>query len=518
MRSIRHLRWYIAGLLCLATIINYLDRQTLSITTPIIGNVIKLGLSERDAAAAKAQAQKALARAQGYAGESAADIRAIVDHEYLHQLTLLKTASVPGDQELAQMPERERTRYDIVKKALDDRVKALIAMVMMAFEIGYILGPTPLGLLLDRLGTRRGYPITMAFWSAAGIITVFALQIGGFLGALFHVTVIPVVIGFGFCRFILGVGEAGNWPAAIKTIGEWFPTRERSLAVGIFNSGSSAGAFAAPFFIKAMIDADRRIWQPPYIVAGLIGYLWIVAWLCFYHPPEKHPRLRKEEYDYITSDRPVDDPAREQLRLPWYEGLKYRQVRGVLLSRFCAENLWKFSMYWLPLYLTQARGVKINDMFIFVALAALSSELGNLLGGWLSSHFIKIGWTINKARKGVMAPCGVIMISALLVPHVPIAWAMAVMCLITFCYQAWSVNMQTIPVDVVPGRALGATAGMAHITAGLAGVVTNMVAGLLDYGTAFIFLGCAAALAVTFLFVAIGRIDPKRSGEEALTH
>jgi len=514
----KHVRWYIAGLLCLATIINYLDRQTFSITTPIVGNVIKLSLPERDVAAVKAQAEKNLAMAEGYVGQNAADIRALVDAEYRRQLILLRTAKVPGDQELAQMPERERTRYDIVKKALDDRVKALIAIVMIAFEIGYILGPTPLGWLLDRLGTRRGYPITMALWSAAGIITVFALQIGNSIHLLFPVTLIPVVLGFAFCRFILGVGEAGNWPAAIKTIGEWFPTRERSFAVGIFNSGSSAGAFAAPFFIKAMIDADKGTWQPPFIVAGLIGYVWIVAWLYFYHSPEKHPRLQKEEYDYITSDRLADDPAREQARLPWYEGLKYRQVRGVLLSRFCAENLWKFSMYWLPLYLTQARGVKINDMFIFVALAALSSELGNLLGGWLSSHFIKIGWTINKARKGIMAPCGVMMISALLVPHVPIAWAMAVMCLITFCYQAWSVNMQTIPMDVVPRRVLGATAGMAHITAGLAGLVTNVVAGLLDYGTAFTFLACAAALAVFFLFVAIGRIDPEQRAQAASAH
>jgi len=368
----KHVRWYVAGLLCLATIINYVDRQTWSITAPIVSNVIKQAFSQDDVAAVKAQALRDLASAEGYAGKSAAVLRKIVDEEYERQIAMLKTAQVPGDQELARMPKHDRRRCELIKQALDDRVKALIALVMLAFEIGYILGPTPLGWLLDRLGTRRGYPITMALWSAAGIITVLSLQIGNSIHALFPVAVIPVVIGFAFCRFILGVGEAGNWPAAIKSIGEWFPTKERSFAIGIFNSGSSIGAFAAPFIIKAMIDADKNIWQPPYVVAGVIGYLWIVVWLYFYHEPEKHPLLRKEEYAYITSDRLGQDSAEALGTLPWYEGLKYRQVRGVLLSRFCAENVWKFSMYWLPLYLTQARGVKLNDMFMYVALAALS--------------------------------------------------------------------------------------------------------------------------------------------------
>jgi ACS family hexuronate transporter-like MFS transporter len=517
MNSMKHVRWYIAGLLCLATIINYVDRQTWNVTAPVISNVIKEAFAPRDIAAVKAEARRTLSAAREYRGESKAALAGIVDREYSHQIMLLKTRQVPDESKVAQWPAYDRVRYEAVKKALDDRVKRLISIVMILFEFGYILGPTPLGWLLDRLGTRRGYVITMAVWSAAGIVTVFAWPIGGFIHKLLPMTVIPVVTGFAFCRFLLGVGEAGNWPAAIKTIGEWFPAQERSFAMGIFNSGSSVGAFVAPFVIALLINADKNIWQPPYVVVGLIGYLWIVIWLLLYNSPSKHPRLSKEEYAYIRAGQPVEDAAQAQQKLPWWEGLKYRQVRGVLLSRFCAENLWKFSMYWLPLYLTQARGVKLNTMFfVYVALPALTSELGNLVGGWLSSHFVKLGWTLNKARKGVMAPCGIIMMSAVLVPQVPFGWAMAIICLITFCYQAWSVNMQTIPADVVPQRALGATAGMAHITAGLAGLLTNTVTGLLSYKTAFAFLAAAATLAVIFLFVAVGRIDPARREQEAL--
>ncbi len=509
----KNFRWYIAGLLCLATIINYVDRQAWSITTPIISNVIKLSFSKSDLDKAKSDAIELIYSSDDFKNLDEAKVKEIVDSEFEKQLNQLKEHKIPKDEDLKKLSAAEKTCYDLVKKAMDGRVKALIMIVMIAFEIGYILGPTPLGWFLDRIGTRKGYPFTMAFWSLAGIITVWALQIGNIIDRFFHLTTIPIIAGFALCRFILGLGESGNWPAAIKTIGEWFPTKERAFAIGIFNSGSSVGAFIAPFVIKALIDADKNIWQPPFIVAGLFGFVWILAWLYLYYAPEKHPKLTKEEYEYIVSDRPKVFPENEMKPLPWYEGLKYRQVRGVLLSRFCAENLWKFSMYWLPLYLTQSRGVDINKMFFFVAAAAISSEFGNLVGGWMSSYFIKIGWSINKSRKSVMIPCGIIMIFALLVPYVSLALAILIMCLVTFCYQAWSVNMQTIPADVVPHRALGATAGLAHITAGLAGLLTNTVSGLLDFSAAFIFLGIAAALALFFLIFAVGKIDPEEKVE-----
>ena len=504
MRKIKHLRWYIAGLLCLATIINYVDRMTWNLTSPIIGNVIVLCFSDKDTAIVKGNAEKALAAV--FTDKAPGQITALVNQEYDRHVQYVRSSTKFNDEQISAMPESERALFGVLKKAMDDRIKALVAIVVIAFEIGYILGPTPLGAMLDRLGTRKGYPLTMAMWSAAGIITIFSVQIGAFIDRFLPMPVIPVVAGFAFCRFILGVGEAGNWPAAIKSIGEWFPARERSFAMGWFNSGSSLGAFLAPIIVGLMVHGNA--WQPPYIVVGLAGYLWIIGWLALYHSPEKHPRITKEEYDYIISDRPVEDPA-TQAKLPFWEGLKYRQVRGVLMSRFCSESVWKFCTYWLPLYFTQERNVKLSSMFIFVALTALSSEFGNLVGGWLSSHFIKIGWTINKSRKSVMAPCGILMISALFIPRVPLGAAVAMLSVLTFCYQAWSVNMQTIPADVVPRRALGSTAGMAHMTAGLAGFTISLLTGKLSYTAMFTIIGLASFAALVLLFVAIGRIDPE---------
>ncbi len=490
-------------MLCIETIINYVDRMTWNLTSPIIGNVIVLTFTQKDIEIVKQNAKKELMGV--LKDKSPEQISALVDKEFQRQLKYAKEHRKLEDSEIAKMPAQDKHLFSALKKALDDRVKALVAIVIIAFEIGYILGPTPLGTMLDRLGIRKGYPLTMALWSLAGIVTVFSVQIGTFLDKFLPSPILPVVLGFAFCRFILGVGEAGNWPAAIKTIGEWFPAKERSFAMGWFNSGSSLGAFFAPIIVGALVHGNK--WQPPYIVVGLAGYVWILGWLYLYHTPEKHPRLSKDELDYIVTGRAVENPTAKE-KLPFWEGLKYRQIRGVLMSRFCAESVWKFCTYWLPLYFTQARNVKLSNMFIFVALTALSSEFGNIFGGWLSSYFIKRGWTINKSRKAVMAPCGLLMISALFIPKVPLGWAVAMLSLLTFCYQAWSVNMQTIPADVVPRKALGSAAGLAHMTAGLAGFTISLLTGKLSYTAMFTIIGCAAFAALALLFIAIGRIDP----------
>lgn len=509
MGHIKHLRWYIVGFICLATVINYVDRMAFNLTTPKISYVIVAAFQDKDAAKVKSSAIEKLTLdkefVKSYKGTSPDEIKARVAKEVDRRISYASK----GTEEKPRDEKKSHSLAELialsVNSAIEDIVKKMLSVVMMAFQIGYILGPTPLGALLDRLGVRKGYPITMALWSAAGILTVWSVQIGAGIERFLPLGVLPVIAGFGLCRFVLGFGEAGNWPAAIKTIGEWFPTKERSLAMGWFNSGSSMGAFLAPVIVGLLVTG--LYWQPVFIVVGVAGFIWIAGWMAIYHSPEKHPRLSKEEYEYINQDRTAADL--ETTKLPWWEGLKYRQVRGVLVSRFFSEMVWWFCQQWLPLYFVSERGVDFKKMAVFMVLTFFASDLGNIFGGWLSSYFLKKGWTINKSRKTVMAPCGILMFSAFLVPYVSTYAAVGILSLVTFCYQAWSVNMQTIPADVVPRRSLASTAGLAHMTAGLAGFAIANLAGNFSYIVMFRIIAVAAVMAVTLLFVAIGRIDPE---------
>lgn len=435
--KIRHLRWYILGLIFLATIINYLDRMVWNVTQPYIGEIYQLSNTQ-------------------------------------------------------------------------------LALIVLAFNLGYTLGPVPMGWFMDRVGTRRGYPFSMAFWSSAGVLTALAIPIGHALKSVVPFYVAPVILGFMVCRFVLGVGESGNWPVAIKSISEWFPARERSFAMGIFNSGSSVGATVAPALCLWLMAAFG--WRATFVLVGIIGFLWIVGWIALYRPPSEHERITEEELNYITKSDSPDQVVQEVKIMRWTEVLKIRAVLGVLATRFFAEQVWWFCQTWIPTYYKQERNLDIKSLAIFTTLSFLSSDLGNIFGGWASSALIKLGWSVDRARKVVMLPCGLLMMSSLAVPFVGLHLAVALIALLTFCYQSWSVNMLTIPADVVPRRALASAAGLAHMAAGGAAILINLLTGKLSdlYGftPVFLIIGADAMLAVVLLFVAVGRIDPYRRNEE----
>lgn len=388
-----------------------------------------------------------------------------------------------------------------------------LALMFNAFLIAYTLGPTPMGWLMDRFGSRRGYVLSMGLWSAAGMLTAFALAIGHGVSYVVPLSIAPIVLGFMVCRFVLGLGESANWPVAIKTISEWFPKRERAFAIGWFNSGSSVGVAIAPGVCTWLMV--RYGWQAAFIVVGAIGFVWIAGWLALYRPPAEHPRITQKELDYIQTSQQEEHSPEDAKHVRWIDLIRQRQICGVVATRFFMDPIWWFYTFWLPTYFIQDRQVDLKQMAIFTTLSFLASDFGNVFGGWASSALVKRGKSVNAARKTVMVPCAALMMLGLAVPFVSVNAAVALIAVVMFCYQSWSVNMLTIPTDVVPRHVVGSAAGLSHMGAGFGGIVVTTIAGRLSDATGsftstIVLMGAMPIIGITFLFLVIGRIAPYR--------
>lgn len=390
-----------------------------------------------------------------------------------------------------------------------------LALIFNAFVVAYTIGPTITGWIMDKIGSRRGYVLSMGLWSLAGILTAFAVGIGHGVAGLIPVAIAPVVLGFILCRFLLGVGESANWPAAIKTISEWFPARERSLAVGWFNSGSSLGAVIAPGLVTYLLL--HYGWQSAFVAVGCVGYVWISAWLLIYQPLAKHPRVTEQERVYIQGSE--EQQQENATKIKWTELLRIPQVRGVVLTRFFMDPIWWFYTLWLPKFLMTDKGIDIKKSAVYLTLSFIASDLGNLFGGWASSSLVKRGHSINRSRKMVMVPCAVLMMLGLVVPFSSNGIMLAMIAVVMFCYQSWSVNMLTIPADVVPKHIVGSAAGLSHMGAGLGGIVVTYLAGYLSDSTGsftstILLMGSMPLIGIAFLFFVIGRIAPYKNAKE----
>ncbi len=389
---------------------------------------------------------------------------------------------------------------------------ATLALIFQSFLIAYTVGPAAAGWFLDKVGSRRGYIVSMSVWSGAGVLTAFAWSIGHGLCVLFpFVKMAPIVLGFMLCRFILGLGESANWPAAIKTISEWFPLRERAFAVGCFNSGSSVGVAIAPVVVTWLLI--KHGWQAAFVLVGLIGYVWVALWLLFYHPLKAHPWVTDEERDYISSSQQDEHTEEEEDSARWIDVLGIPQIRGIVFTRFFMDPIWWFYTFWLPTYFAQDRQVNLKEMAIFTTLSFIASDLGNIFGGWASSALIRRGYSTNAARKTVMVPCAILMMFGLVVPFVSLPLAVSIIAVVMFCYQSWSVNMLTLPTDIVPRRLVASAAGLSHMGAGIGGMVVTYVAGLLStmtgsFTSTVMLMGAMPLVGIILLLAVIGRIAP----------
>ncbi len=399
------LRWYIGGLLFLSTVINYIDRQTLSVLAPYI-----------------------------------------------------KT-------------EFQWSNTDF-------------AMLIIAFRIAYAGGQTLSGRLLDRVGTRTGLTIGVAFYSIAAMATSLAT---GFRSlAMF--------------RFLLGLGDSANWPGATKAVSEWFPRKESGWAVALFDSGSSIGGALAPFIVLGVYHYFGS-WRPAFLVTGVLGLAWLVLWRAFYHPPETHPRISAAEREYILAGRDGDDGAGKPL--PYRTLFRLPQTWGIVIGKALTDPVWFFITDWFAIYLV-SRGYRLEESLLAFWVPFLAADLGNFAGGGISSWLIARGWSVGWARKIVVLVGGLGM--TLLAPTVWIdSFAVLVACfaISTFCYAAVSTMILNLPADVYPTASVASVSGLSGTGAGIGTITATLLIGTISDRMSFAPIMIGASVIPLFAVVAV---------------
>lgn len=416
MPQIRYLRWWVAGLLFLATIINYMDRQTLSVLAPTLRDQFHMS----------------------------------------------------------------NTDY---------------SRIVFAFLLAYTFGQSGSGKIMDWLGTRRGFSLAMAWWSVA---------------AMLHATA-NSILHFGLFRFLLGLGEAGNWPGGVKAVSEWFPARERAFAIGLFNSGSCLGAVVAPPLVAWI--ALQWSWRAAFLFTGSLGFLWLALWLALYRLPGEHPWITRQERQHIASN----SGALEQAKVPWVRLFGYRQVWGLVLARMLSDPVWWFYVFWLPEYLRRERNFSLAMIGYFAWIPFLTADAGNFVGGGISSYLIKRGWPVLRARKTVMFISAAVMLAGL--PAVLTGsptLAVALISLATLAYSSWAANILTLPADLFPHDVVASVSGLSGTGAAIGGMIFTLVIGVVVDHFSYLPVFTAAALmplvAASILLWGVRQHDKQATG------
>lgn len=328
--------------------------------------------------------------------------------------------------------------------------------IVAAFQVAYAAGLVGAGRLIDRLGTRAGYSLFMGLWSLASIAHALARS----------------AFGFGVARFFLGLGEAGNFPAAIKTVAEWFPQKERSLATGIFNSGANVGAILAPALIPWM--TLRFGWRTAFVTTGLLGLPWIAWWLKNYHKPSEYPKLTDAELHHIYGDRAV--PVERDS--PWLGLLTYPQTWAFSIAKFLTDPIWWFYLFWLPSYFDSRFHLGLSHLGLPLIIVYNVSMVGSIAGGWLPALFCHVGMSAEKARISAMLVCGILVLPVLMAGSLNSEWAaIALLSLAAAAHQGWSANLFTTASDMFPRSAVGAVVGIGGMAGALGGVLFSVSAG-----------------------------------------
>jgi ACS family hexuronate transporter-like MFS transporter len=364
--------------------------------------------------------------------------------------------------------------------------------IVMTFQIAYGIGLITTGKLLDKFGTRLGYTFAICLWSIAGMAHSAARS----------------VLTFSIARFFLGIGESANFPAAVKTVAEWFPKKERALATGWFNIGSSVGAFLTPVLVSGIFVTYG--WQWAFIITGSLGFIWIIFWLLFYYSPQNHPRLTRMELEHILSDKEPE----KQYAIRWKALFNYRQTYAIALARFLTDWAWWFILFWIPDFLNKMHHINIKELVLPLIVIYSFAGMGGIAGGWLSSKLIKTGKSIDFSRKIVILLCALIIMPVILVSQVHTIWiSVLLISCAAFGHSAWASNIFTIVSDIYPKNAVGSMTGIAGFAASVGGILSAPFIGyLLDltnsYVIVFLMAGCAYFLAWSILKLMILKIKP----------
>ncbi|MEI6000471.1 MFS transporter [Paraburkholderia bengalensis] len=368
--------------------------------------------------------------------------------------------------------------------------------IVIAFSAFYAIGLLCFGRVVDWLGTRISYAGAMLVWSIA---------------AMLHAAV-GSVMGFAAVRALLGIGEGGNFPAAIKTTAEWFPRRERALATGIFNSGANIGAVFAPAIIPPL--AVIYGWRAAFIIIGAIGLVWLAVWLAVYRPADRS--VQAELDDQIDEAEAADARNANAAAPGWGQLIRKRETWAFLIGKFLTDPVWWFYLFWLPKWLNESRGMDMQHIGLPLVVIYAITTVGSIGGGWISSTLLRKGWSVNAARKTAMLICACCVLPIAFVSQVDNLWgAVAIVGLAAAAHQGWSANLFTTASDLFPRRALGAVVGIGGMAGSIGGVLFSEVIGQVlqrtgHYWVLFAIGALAYLLALAIMHVLTPRMAPAK--------
>lgn len=332
------------------------------------------------------------------------------------------------------------------------------ANIVMAFTAAYALGLLVFGRIIDKIGTKMGFIISIVFWSIA---------------ACLH-GVVKTTFGFGVARAALGLGESGNFPAAIKTVAEWFPKKERALATGIFNSGANIGAVFAPILVPTILALYG--WQEAFIITGAIGFVWLIFWLYYYEIPNRHKKVTEAELAHIHSDNEED--SSNEKPLSWGTLFRVRQTYVFIIGKLLTDPIWWFFLFWLPSYFSTSFSLDLKKPGWPLVIIYMATSIGSIGGGYLSSYFIQKGWPVYKARKTAMFIFALCVLPIMSAKYATNMWvAVALISLAAAAHQAWSANIFTVASDMFPKKAISSVVGIGGMAGSVGGVLFPIFVG-----------------------------------------
>jgi ACS family hexuronate transporter-like MFS transporter len=374
--------------------------------------------------------------------------------------------------------------------------------IVMAFSTAYAVGLLAFGGFIDRIGTKLGYTLSLIVWSVA---------------AMLH-AIVKTTFGFGVVRAALGLGESGNFPAAIKVVAEWFPKRERALATGIFNSGANIGAVVAPVMVPWILGIYG--WQMAFIITGAIGFIWLIFWWFIYEVPARHKKISKEEFDFIHSDN-VETAGESEVppvKIKWIKLFGIRQTWAFVVGKLLTDPIWYFFLFWLPSYFSTTFNLDLKKPSLPLVLVYTATTVGSIGGGYLSSWFIKRGMPVFKARKTAMFLFALCVLPIFGARYATNIWqAVGLISLAAAAHQAWSANIFTTASDMFPKQAISSVVGIGGMAGSVGGIFfplligvileTYKEAGNLTAGYNIIFTMCACSYLLAWVIMHL--ITPK---------
>lgn len=386
------------------------------------------------------------------------------------------------------------------------------ADIVFSFQLAYAIGLVLAGRVMDKLGVKTGFSIAIVVWSLAAMAHAEAEIIGVPVRALlsaFGLTYAVSVAGFMAARFALGLGEAGNFPASIKSVAEWFPKRERALATGLFNSGTNVGALVTPLVVPWITLTWGWYWA--FIATGSIGFLWLLLWWATYDHPDRHPRVSPAELAHIQAD-PPDPPA----HIPWRTLLRHKQTWAFAIGKFMTDPIWWLYLFWVPDFLNRNYGINLTTIGPPLVAIYLVADGGSIGGGWLSSALIKRGWSVNAGRKTAMLVCALAVVPMVFASGAKQMWvAVALVSLAAAAHQGWSANMFTMASDMFPRKAVGSVVGFGGMAGAFGGMLIAKLTGYIlqatgSYLPVFFIAAFTYLTALAIVQVLVPRLEPAK--------